>query len=753
MVLKHSPKIGDPALRIDGRAKVTGQQIYPSDYFLDGMLSLRVLRSPHAHAKILSIDTRAAEQATGVVCVLTAEDIPGDKMTGLSSPDMPVLCDELVRRQGDPIAIVAAESDSIARRACDLIEVAYELLPLISDPRQAMSPANHKLHPDGNIISELHIENGAVDEIFAFAELVFEHEYTTSRQEHAHIETESGAAYYDEDGRLTVRFGGQHPHWDQEIISKILGLERDEVRIISPMMGGSFGGKDDIDVQSYLALVTYLTKRPCRMAFDRRESLIAGTKRHPFICSYKTACTKDGQWLAAQVELIADSGAYTSWGPAVLNVAVDACLGHYQIPNVKVDAYCVYTNNANASAFRGFGAPQVVFGLEQQVDIMARACGMDAIDFRRKNAVQPGMKAALGFNYDGDDSFMQILDAASQGPIYDQPEHSVALSEPECQDKKRGIGVAAAWMGIGYGAGVPDNAEVHVKLTDQGRYQLLVGGTDMGQGNGTAFVQMVAHELNCQMDDIDLILGDSLGPDSGSCDAARQITLVGRATVAAGRDLCRQIQAESARELGTAPEEILLEGRSAVIGDTGERRSLAGLGELTGKGFANLPELEPLIPGIPKNVYVAGAQVALVEVDLMTGKVDVLKMHNVIDAGKVINRQGVEGQSEGGLVQGVGYALFEDCILSEGKLVNSDFSSYIIPSVQDIPDELKTTILEEPSTIGPYGAKGIAEVVIVPTAPAILNAVYDAIGERFTKIPLTQEEVKMRLIGFQENGG
>jgi len=407
----------------------------------------------------------------------------------------------------------------------------------------------------------------------------------------------------------------------------------------------------------------------------------------------------------------------------------------------------VYTNNANASAFRGFGAPQVVFGLEQHVDIMARTSGIDPIDFRKRNAVRPGMQTALGFKHDGDDSFMQILDAASQGPIYDQ--HG-ALSGPDRPEMKRGIGVAAAWMGIGYGAGVPDLAEVHVRLTNQGRYQLLVGGTDMGQGNSTAFVQMVAHELNCQMADIDLILGDSLGPDSGSCDAARQMSLVGRATVSAARDLYHQIQGEAARELGTAPEDILLEGSSAIIADTGEKRSLAGLGELTGKGTADLPEIEPLISGIPKTLYVAGAQVALVEVDTLTGEVEVLKMHNVIDAGKVINRQGVEGQSEGGLVQGVGYTLFEDCIVRDGKVLNHDFSTYIIPSIRDVPGEVVTTILEEPSTVGPYGAKGIAEVVIVPTAPAILNAVYDALGERFTKIPLTSEDVGLRLIERRE---
>jgi CO/xanthine dehydrogenase Mo-binding subunit len=748
--MKHSPKIGDPIRRIDALAKATGTQVYPSDYLLDGMLCLRVFRSPHPHARIISLDTSAAKRAPGVVCVLTADDIPGDRYTGLLTPDMPVLCEDIVRRQGDPIAIVAAETEEEARQACSLINVEFELLPVVSDPLKALKTDAILLHPDGNLVSELHIENGDVEGGFADADLVFENEYRTGRQEHAFLEPESGAAYYDEEGRLTIRFGGQHPHWDRDIIAKILGVETNEVRIISPMMGGSFGGKDDIDVQCYLALVTSLTKRPCRMVFDRQESIISGTKRHPFICTYKTACTMEGEWLAAEVELIADAGAYTSWGPAVLNVAVDACLGHYQIPHVKVDAYCVYTNNSNASAFRGFGAPQVIFGLEQQVDIMARACDLDPIDFRRKNAVRT--KAPLGFDFEGDESFTLALDSAEKGPVYSKRDLFVKLPDPDRGWKKRGVGVAAAWMGVGYGAGVPDNAEVHVKLTKDGNYQLLVGGTDMGQGNGTAFVQMVAHELNCQLEDIELILGDTLGPDAGSCDAARQMTLVGSATVSAARDLYRQIQEEAARELGAEPESIHLEGGSVVVEEAGERRPLAGLGVLTGKGFANIPEVEPLIPGIPKNLYVAGVQVALVEVDLMTGKIDVLKMHNVIDAGKVINRQGVEGQSEGGVVQGLGYALMEDCILSDGVFLNSDFATYIIPSVKDVPGDMETTILEVPSVIGPYGAKGIAEVVIVPTAPAILNAVYDAIGERFTKIPLSAEDVAMRLINRQVDG-
>jgi len=745
MEAKHAPKIGESVHRIDGWTKATGSHVFPTDFFIEGMLCLKIHRSPHPHARILSIDTSAAENIPGVIRILTASDIPGEKMTGLIVQDMPVLCEDIVRRQGDPLVIVAAESDEIARKACDLIAVKYELLPVVSSPREALEPDSPFVHLEGNLVSELHLAKGDVEKAIANADLIFEHDYFTGRQEHAFLETEGGAAYYDKEGRLTIRFGGQHPHWDQKIIAKILGVDSDEVRVISPMMGGSFGGKDDIDVQCYLALVTYLTKRPCRIMLDRSESIIAGTKRHPFICSYKTVCSKEGEWLAAEVQLIADTGAYASWGPAVLNVAVDACLGHYQIPNVKVDAYCVYTNNSNASAFRGFGAPQVTFGLEQHVDIMAHACELDPIEFRRKNAIKCGKQAPLGFVFNRNGSFRRALNAAEHGPIYSQRKELVKLPGSESRWKKRGVGIAAAWMGVGYGAGVPDKAEVHVKLNNEGHYQLLVGGTDMGQGNATSFVQMVAHELNCQMKDIELILGDTLGPDAGSCDAARQMTLVGTATVSAARDLYRQIQDEVACELQSPPESIILEGSSVVIKESGVKRSLAGLGELTGKGFANIPDVEPLIPGIPKVLYAAGVQVALVEVDLLTGKVDVLKLHNVIDAGKVINQQGIEGQSEGGLAQGLGYALLEDCVVSDGQFVNTNLSTYIIPSISDVPYEMVTTLLEEPSKLGPYGAKGVAELVLVPTAPAILNAVYDAIGERFTKIPLTSEQVLKRM--------
>jgi CO/xanthine dehydrogenase Mo-binding subunit len=746
MSSNRPPEIGEPALRVDAYAKATGAQVYPSDFVMDDMVFVRVFRSPHPHARILSIDTIAAQNVPGVVRVITAADIPGEKNAGLFIPDQPVLCGEVVRRQGDAIALVVAESDDAARKGCDLIDVVYEPLPVVSDMLTAMDPETPRIHPDGNLLSELHFEVGDVNKAFETADQVYINDYLTGRQEHAFIEPEGGAAFYDEEGRLTVRLGGQYPHRDAQMIGSILGLQPDEVRAITPLVGGAFGGKLDVDVQCYLALATHLTKCPSRMVYDRDESILSGTKRHPAYAYYKTACNEDGEWVAAEVKVYIDTGAYASFGESVLTTVVDGLLGPYRVPNVKVDAYCVYTNNSYAGAFRGFGALQGTFGLEQQIDIMARAYGIDPIDYRKRHAIDMGEQAALGFKLETQYYFKQVLEAARTGPIYSQREQLVQLSGPENQWKKRGVGLAAAWMGVGYGHGVPDIAEVSVKLTETGRFELHVGGTDMGQGNATAHMQVTAHELNCGMGDIDLVLGDSLGPDSGSTDAARAVTFVGKAAMDAARDLYQQILAEVARELGCDPGDLTLEGGSVIIKETGQSRSLAGLGELIGKGSGEFPEGDFYHAwGIPSFMYTAGVQLALVEVDLLTGKVEVLKLENIFDAGKVINQQGIEGQSEGGIIQGLGYALLEDCIVTDGIMQNPNLSTYIIPSIGDVPYDIRTTPIEEPGHIGPYGAKGIAEMVLTPTAPAILNAVYDAIGERFTRVPLTPEAVLRRI--------
>jgi CO/xanthine dehydrogenase Mo-binding subunit len=735
--------IGEPVARIDGYAKASGAHVYPSDFVMPGMVWLRVLRANQPHARILSIDTTAAGQVAGVVGVFTAKDVPGSNRVGIVFQDMPVLCEDKVRYVGDAVAVVAAESDEAAYRARDLIRVEYESLPVVDDARTAMEPDSARVHGDGNLVSELHFGRGDLAAAFGSADFVFENEYQTGRQAHAFLETEAGVAFYGEDGRLTVRVGGQYPQRDQTQIARALGLRNEDVRVIMPMPGGAFGGKDEITVQCYLALVTLLTGRPCRIMLDRDESFLAGIKRHPFHMHYKTACTSGGKLVAAEVELIADTGAYASLGPAVVSLATEHCLGPYYFPVCKIDGYCVYTNNSFAGAFRGFGAPQVVVGIEQQMDAMARAVGMDPIEFRRRNGLRVGQPAALGNVLDAESSLSQVLDAAEHGPVYSQRER---LVQTGARWKRRGVGIAATWQGVGLGAGMPDYAVVQVALGDKGRYRLLVGSVDLGQGNATAFMQIAAHELGCRVDDLELVMGDTLlGPDSGPSNASRNIFVIGSATANAARDLRQKILAAAADELKSEPGHLELAGDAVVVRGTGRSLPLAGLGPLLGQGSAHMPEAKEVSPGIPHKVFGYGAQVALVEVDLLTGEVDVLKIHGVIDAGRVINRQGAEAQSEGGIAQGLGYALSEDILVEEGRILNPRMSTYIIPSIADVPVEIETTILECPEPEGPYGAKGIAEIVMTPTAAAILNAVYAATGERFTRIPLTSERVLGRL--------
>jgi len=469
------------------------------------------------------------------------------------------------------------------------------------------------------------------------------------------------------------------------------------------------------------------------------ESFLAGTKRHPFHLHYKTACRADGKLVAAQVELIADTGAYASLGPAVLALATEHALGPYYFPALQIDSYCVYTNNSFAGAFRGFGGPQVAVGLEQQMDMMARAVDMDPVAFRRLNGLQVGQPAALGNIPDSEITLNQVLAELEQGPVYSQRTQLVQSDRPW---KRRGVGMAAAWQGLGLGAGIPDQAEVRLALDEKGRYRLLVGSVDMGQGNATAFIQMAAHELACQPQDIELVMGDTwLGPDSGSSNASRNIFVIGNATIKAARDLRQKILESAAKELNIRFDRLDLRGALVIVRDRDQAIPLRGLGPLMGQGSARMPEAQPVSPGIPHQVFSYAAQAALVEVDLLTGEIKVLKLHSVIDAGKAINRQGVEAQSEGGLAQGLGYALLEDTLVKDGVMLNPQLSTYIIPSIKDMPVDVETTILEYPEPKGPYGAKGIAEIVLTPTAAAILNAVYAATGERFTRIPLSSEQV------------
>lgn len=742
-----APHIGDPVPRIDGIDKARGTQVYPSDYHVEGMLRVRLLRSEYAHARIDGIDTSAARAAEGVAGVFTAEDIPGTNAVGVVRRDGPVLVDGLVRCTGDVLAIVVAESDEQARAAYALIDVSYEPLPVVTDPREAMSSGSPRVHEGGNVLSEIHHSAGNVEAAFAGAEHVVEGEFRTGRQEHIPMETEAGVAFY-EDGVLTVRHGGQYPHRDAQQIAAVLGVEERQVRVLTPMVGGSFGGKDDFTVQCQLALAAHLTKRPCFIMLDRSESIAATPKRHPYFNSYRIACDGDGRLSAATLEMVADTGAHASWGELVLYVSTETCLGPYFIPNVQLDAYCVYTNNCVSGAFRGFGGLQGAVGIECLMDEMALELGIDPIRIRRINALEPGRIGPSGIDFNSDESSLQqVLTEVENCELWRNRTELTRLTTDDALWKARGVGMAAGWMGVGYGHGVADSSEAVVELTDGGTYLVRMGGVDMGQGNATAFAQIAAKELNCPVDMVDVVVGDSAGPDSGSCDSVRTMYVMAASLVKAVKDLSGQIRAAVAEKLDSALEDVAISGDAAVEQQSGNAVPLGALGPRVGRGAIRIYQEDEgdNTDDYDKWVFTYAAQAVLVEVDLLTGRVDVLQVFSAVDAGKVVNLQGFEGQSEGGITQSIGYTLSEDCISVDGHILNNGLSTYIVPYPSDVPDLIDTVAVEcgDPQT--PYGAKGIAEVVMIPTPPAILNAVRNATGVRFTELPLTAERVLARL--------
>lgn len=709
---------GRSARRIDAAAKARGEHRYPSDHRPAGALWVRPVRAPLVHATISRVDTDAARAVPGVVRVFTAADLPGRNGFGLISPDQPVLCDRVVRCAGELVAVVAAETDRAARLASELVEVEAEPLPLLTDPALALRPDAPRVQPGGNLCAELLLGHGDVATGFAEADVVLEYTYRTGWQEHAFLETEAGLSYLDGDGRLTVRAGGQNPFTDRRQICAALDLPETAVRVLHPMMGGAFGGKEDISVQIVLALVTWLTGRPARLTLDRAESLAFGVKRHPFQVRYRVGATADGALTALDAELLADTGAYLTLGPGVLGLAAEHTGGPYRYRHARIAATAVYTNNGNASAFRGFGNPQVTTGIEQVLDQLAARLRLDPLALRRRNTLRPGERAAAGFPVRHGVELAGVLDSAAAGRLLAEAEGWKAAARPW---KRRGVGIAAAWQGFGLGAGVESGAEVWAERTAAGRYRLTVSCPDLGEGNLTAFAQLAAAELGCPVAEVEVSAGDSDGPDSDATNASRTVFAVGNAVAQA----CARLRAELSARPGPA--------------------------RVAHTYRPEMPDAHTV--GMPHLGYTPAVMVLGVEVDVLTGEVDVLRLEHHLDPGRAVNPAGVRGQSEGAILQGLGFALLEDVQFVDGRVRNDRFASYLIPGIGDLPEQLETLLVCTPDPSNPLGVRGVGEIGITPVAAAVANAVCDAIGRRFDRFPITPDAVLAALDGVGGDDG
>ena len=741
--------VGKPILRIDARDKVTGKTKYSTDRYFEDMLWAKVFRSRYPNAKILKLDIKKARNFPGVETVLTHEDIPGYNGFGIMEPNWPVLCSDRVRYRGDAIALVAAVDEDTAERALSLIEVEYEPLEIIDTPEEALLPGAPQLYENGNIMYTNELKKGDVEVGFQGADTVIEETYSTQIMEHAYIETEGGVAIYDEkEGVITIWCGDQYAFRDQLQVARSLNWDPGKIRIIGSPTGGAFGGKDEISTQIHTALLAYYTKKPVHLHWTREESIMVGPKRHAMKSIFKIGADRDGHLQAIEVRVEAGTGPYDTVASPVLNLALESSPGPYRFTHSHLKGNLIYTNNSIGGAFRGFGTPQVTFGLEQVINRLAEKFKMDPLEFRLLNAVEKGDISAIGHELKNSTGIKKTLYAIREIDLWRNREaikHNLNKRFPE---KKYGVGIACVGEAVGMGIGIPDYANVEIKLGQGGILTLRTGAIEMGQGNLTAYAQMLAEAMKYDFAKIKVVHGDTfLTPDSGPMVASRSIMVVGNAILDAVKRLIPRLITLGSDHLGIPEGELKYEaGRIIQKKNIGQALALSQLVQhlnlpLIVEGNAAMPVSDKDFGnGLPHYYYTYISNIALVGVDIGTGEIEVRQIISIPDIGRVINLAGVEGQCEGGVVMGQGYALLEEVIVKRGEFLNPSFSTYILPTALDVPEQ-RTIIVENPDEHSPFGAKGVGEAPTCAIAPAIANAIYDAVGVRFDTLPITPEKV------------
>ncbi|HWR41939.1 xanthine dehydrogenase family protein molybdopterin-binding subunit [Sporomusa sp.] len=768
--------VGQSVKKLDAVDKVLGKAQFAADIHFDGMLYAKVFRSNVPHGILRSIDVSKAEALPGVAVILTGKDVPGSNSTGMIIKDEPVLVknNEKIRKIGDPLALIAAETEALAEKALELIEVDIEVLPPVFDPVAAMTDSVPKIYADGNVLAVRKIRKGDTAAAFQRCAVVVEQEYRTQMVEHGYIEPEAGVAKFDGDV-VTMWVSTQNTHFDAKEVARNLKVGLDKVRVIQAATGGGFGGKLDISVQVHLGLLAMKTRRPVKLVYTRTESIVNSAKRHPCTIKMKTGTDEIGKLLAMECSIIGDTGAYASYGPGTLTRTAVHATGPYEIPHVAIDAHTVYTNNPTAGAMRGFGVPQVAFAHESQMDMLAEKIGMSPLEIRLLNAFRPGSVTATGAELKQSIGIVPTLEKTATAAKTIFSSHS----EVTCQ-KKRGVGIASMWYGIG-NTGLPNPSGAYVNLLDDGTVLILTGCADIGQGSDTALAQIVAEEFGIDMEDIRVVSADTgITPDGGASSASRQTYISGNAVRLAAQEAKKVLIETAAVMLGVAPGDVVVgykelcvrtdSDQSQFLSDClSECRLDLGLspkgkglsvsltdciaqcrmkGKLTlGHGWFN-PDTTSLDPetgqGKPYATYAFATQIAEVDVDTESGEIEVIRIIAAHDVGQAINPVNIEGQIEGGCTMGLGYALTEEIQVSEGKILTKNLATYLMPTALDVP-EMYPLIVEEHEQTGPFGAKGVGEPTLIPTAAAIANAVYDAIGVRFTELPITPEKVLARL--------
>ena len=769
-----SKYVGVSVPRVDGVKKVTGAAKYVGDMKWPRMLYAKCVKSPYAHAKIVSIDVSAAKALKGVHDVITGDYYT--KRGGLYLEDKNFLAVNTVKFYGEPVVAVAAETPEIAEEACDLVKVEYEPLPVINNPMEGMAKDAILIHPElhtykvvpifhpqahTNISHHHIIRKGDADAAFKYAEehpdeyYITEHEYHVPHVQHTPIENHVAVAQYEPDGKCTVWASCQSPYAVRQALSATFDIPLNKMRIISPYVGGGFGAKAGTTIEGIIIpLAMHCKGRPVMMEYTREEEFVNSYLRQGVYTKIKTAVRKsDGKFLAVQNNFYWDGGAYTEYGVNIVKASGFASTGPYEFDNVKTDAYCVYTNNPVGGPYRGFGMCEIHFGIEQNIDEVAKEIGMDPIEIRRVNGLAPGKSTGTG-EIMKSCGFLEALDQVAEAIEYDKP-----CEKPSAPNKVRGKGIAGGWKSPSQ----PTNAgsAAIIRMNEDGTFFLMTSGHDIGQGSDTALIQIAAEVLCCDPSKFTIRTGDTdHTPYEWQTVASRITYCAGNATKLAAEDLKEKLLDLAQIKLGYIKRELYLEDGWIINRNHPESRmpmsDLAlGLafedgsgygGPAIGVGTFTLPNninYDPATGYSPKPAafWTTAAAGAEVEIDTETGVIEVKKMVESCDPGHIVNPELYKAQVEGGMMQALGTVLYEELKLKDGKVLNKSFVDYKIPTIDNAPETFIAMGVEHPEETGPYGARGIGEPAMVPGAPAIANAIYNATGCRFTEMPITPERM------------
>ena len=750
--------IGQRVVRKDARSKVEGLELYVDDLSWPNLHYAAIVRSSVSHAEISKVFIKPGVSLPSGTQLITFADIPGKNIVHIILDDMPLLAESVVRYVGEPIAIIVSKTKENATKSLDLVEVKYKSLPTLLDPFEAINHPDIHIYGDDNIFTYHKMRKGDVKQGFEDPKIkiIVENTYRTPAQEHAYIEPQGVMAVPEPDGGMTIYGSMQCPYYARTAVSEILGQQLTEIRIVQAATGGGFGGKEDIPSQiaGLAAVAAKFVKKPVKLIYSREEDIETTSKRHPGFIKHKTAATADGRLVAAEVEYIIDSGAYSTLSPPVLWRGTLHAVGPYRYDHVKVDSFAVATNKVPNGAFRGFGSPQVLFAVETQLDIIAEKLGIDPVELRAKNLIRVGDELVhgeiLSESVGAHKAMEKTLDKAQWEKKWKPPPSQVPLS-----GRHSGIGISTIFYGVGLGAGGKAKARTgaYVQVESDGSVWFSVGTTEIGQGMTTVLSQIVSDELgvgyaNVRMSQVDT----SRVPDSGPTVASRSTVMSGKALQNAC-SIIRETLLDVAKDILNCTMDDLEYGHLVIKTKDGREISILEVVEeatmrklpLAASGWDSAPETDwDAETGRGTRAYFAYAfatNIAEVSVDVETGEVQVLRVYTAHDVGRAINPTTLEGQIEGGTVQGVGFGRFEEILWdTDGVITTKNLGTFIIPTILDSP-EIYSMFVEEGKQDGPFGAKGIGEQPLMGVAPAITNAIHNAIGVRIFEIPATPERV------------